>query len=111
MLGVSAQAFGGLQVVLQGTPLPPRQPPESVGTGLRQAADAVAAGFGAWAPGCAPAAEPFNLDGALAVPMLHACSSEQCSEGSQALSYALMGPDSGRAGGARQAAGSLCKLL
>ena len=48
MLGVSAHAFGGLQTVLQGAPMPARQPPRSVGTGLRQAADAVASGFGAF---------------------------------------------------------------
>ena len=49
MLGISAEAFGGLQVVLQG-PSPARQAPTSVSSGLRQAADALSSGMGALPP-------------------------------------------------------------
>ena len=44
MLGISAEAFGGLQVVLQGEAPPARQAPSTVSSGLRQAADALSSG-------------------------------------------------------------------
>lgn len=46
LLGISAEAFGGLQVVLQGGPVSARQAPSSMGSGLRQAAHALSTGVG-----------------------------------------------------------------